>query len=93
MARVQWNHGGYDAVFVNKVNKLVRFVQVTRGERHSFNSRIFCRVSGEAYAAPAVEGRQLEMGGLFDVPIARLFSKFNPLVSSTNMPSNHRLLQ
>ncbi|KUF88009.1 Deoxyribose-phosphate aldolase [Phytophthora nicotianae] len=41
MAPVKWNQGGYDAVFVNKRENLVRFVQVTRAEKHTFDPTYF----------------------------------------------------
>jgi len=37
----QWNQGGYDAVYVDKAEGLVRFVQVTRGKTHSFKIGFF----------------------------------------------------
>jgi hypothetical protein len=40
----KWKQGGYDAVFVDKVDKTmptVRFVQLTRGKKHSFKIRCF----------------------------------------------------
>lgn len=36
MAPIQWNQGGYDAIYIDKSKQLVRFVQVTRGRHHSF---------------------------------------------------------
>ena len=37
----KWNQGGYDAVYVDKKVPTVRFVQVTRGNTHSFKIRYF----------------------------------------------------
>jgi hypothetical protein len=37
----KWNQGGYDAVYVNKSSKVIRFVQVTRGKTHSFKIQYF----------------------------------------------------
>ena len=37
----RWNQGGYDAVFVDKTLRTVRFVQVTRGKKHSFKIQHF----------------------------------------------------
>lgn len=36
-----WNQGGYDAVFIDKEEKLIRFVQVTVREKHEFKDRFF----------------------------------------------------
>ena len=38
---LKWNQGGYDAVYVNKVTKVIRFIQVTRGATHSFKIQYF----------------------------------------------------
>jgi len=38
---LKWNQGGYDAVYVNKDQKVVRFVQVTRGLTHSLKLHYF----------------------------------------------------
>jgi hypothetical protein len=37
----KWNQGGYDAVFFDRSAQLVRFVQVTRGDTHSFKIGYF----------------------------------------------------
>ena len=37
----KWNQGGYDAIFVDKTCGRVRFVQVTRGDSHSFKIEYF----------------------------------------------------
>ena len=37
----KWNQGGYDAIFIDKPGGLVRFVQVTRGDSHSFKIEYF----------------------------------------------------
>lgn len=36
-----FNQGGYDAVYVDKEKKLVRFFQVTRGDKHSLRLEYF----------------------------------------------------
>ncbi|KAF4134664.1 putative ATPase family associated domain-containing protein [Phytophthora infestans] len=41
VAPVQWSQGGYDAVFIDKAIQLVRFVQVTRAECHTFDDKYF----------------------------------------------------
>lgn len=38
---LKWNQGGYDAVYVDKEKQMVRFVQITRGEEHSFKIQYF----------------------------------------------------
>lgn len=38
---LKWNQGGYDAVFIDRSAHLVRFVQVTRGDSHSFKIEYF----------------------------------------------------
>jgi hypothetical protein len=38
---IKWNQGGYDAIFIDKTRGKVRFVQVTRGESHSFKIEYF----------------------------------------------------
>ena len=37
----RWNQGGYDAVFVDKIESTIRFVQVTKGKKHAFKIRHF----------------------------------------------------
>ena len=41
MKPFKWNQGGYDAIFVDKTCGRVRFVQVTRGDSHSFKIEYF----------------------------------------------------
>ena len=38
---LKWNQGGYDAVFIDKESKLVRIVQVTRGNSHKLKFQYF----------------------------------------------------
>ena len=38
---IKHDQGGYDAVYVDKKNKLTRFVQVTKASKHSFKIRYF----------------------------------------------------
>jgi DNA polymerase III delta prime subunit len=38
---IKWNQGGYDAIFIDKTSGRVRFVQVTRGDSHSFKIEYF----------------------------------------------------
>ena len=37
----KWNQGGYDAIYIDKANHLVRFVQVTAAHKHSFLIQYF----------------------------------------------------
>ncbi|EGF80872.1 hypothetical protein BATDEDRAFT_24341 [Batrachochytrium dendrobatidis JAM81] len=37
----KWNQGGFDAIFLDKGKGLVRFVQVTDGDTHSFKIKYF----------------------------------------------------
>jgi hypothetical protein len=37
----KWNQGGYDAVYISKCSSLIRFVQVARGNTHSFKIEYF----------------------------------------------------
>ncbi|KAK5670292.1 hypothetical protein QVD99_002991 [Batrachochytrium dendrobatidis] len=37
----KWNQGGFDAIFLDKGKGLVRFVQVTDGNTHSFKIEYF----------------------------------------------------
>jgi hypothetical protein len=43
---LHWDQGGYDAVLVDKNNALVRFVQVTNGDTHSFKIEFFSAFLG-----------------------------------------------
>ncbi|KAG2778193.1 hypothetical protein Pcac1_g11686 [Phytophthora cactorum] len=70
MAPVKWNQGGYDAVFVNKREKLVRFVQVTRAEEHIFNSIYFIALLNKLAAGALNQIAVVEL--YFVVPMARL---------------------
>ncbi|EGZ19812.1 hypothetical protein PHYSODRAFT_298212 [Phytophthora sojae] len=47
---VQWNEAGYDAVFVDMPNRLVRFVQVTRADYHRYDHRYFIEFLGKLIA-------------------------------------------
>jgi hypothetical protein len=38
---LKWNQGGYDAVYVDKEKKYVKFVQITKGKEHSFKIQYF----------------------------------------------------
>jgi DNA polymerase III delta prime subunit len=82
MAPVQWNHGGYDAVFVDREKKLVRFVQVTRGERHGYNPQFFVEFLVKLAQHEYLKGTLLTMVELFFVvPMARLLEFRSPVSS------------
>jgi hypothetical protein len=57
----KWNQGGYDAVYVEKSKSLVRFVQVTGADSHSFKIEYFygflfaLQNSGEAIEVKCLE--------------------------------------
>ena len=38
---MKWNQGGYDAIFIDKTSGRIRFVQLTRGDSHSFKIGYF----------------------------------------------------
>ncbi|KAE9305965.1 hypothetical protein PF008_g21583 [Phytophthora fragariae] len=50
LAPLTWNQSGYDAVFIDTDNKLVRFVQVTRALERSFNHIYFVEVLNQLAA-------------------------------------------
>ncbi|KAE9275604.1 hypothetical protein PR003_g29290 [Phytophthora rubi] len=50
LAPLKWNQSGYDAVFIDTDNKLVRFVQVTRALERSFNHVYFVEVLNQLAA-------------------------------------------
>ncbi|DAZ96394.1 TPA: hypothetical protein N0F65_010761, partial [Lagenidium giganteum] len=70
MAPVKWNQGGYDAVFVDKAVQLVRFVQVTRAECHTFDETYFIDLLNRLVAGNLNQVAVVEM--CFVVPMARL---------------------
>jgi hypothetical protein len=41
MKPLNWNQPGYDAIFIDKEKKLIRFVQITISKKHSFNIEHF----------------------------------------------------
>jgi hypothetical protein len=41
LAPVNWNEAGYDAVYVNKTEKIIQIVQITRAEQHSYDHGYF----------------------------------------------------
>ncbi|KAI3655578.1 hypothetical protein MP638_004124 [Amoeboaphelidium occidentale] len=38
---LKWNQGGFDAIFIDKTQHFVRFVQITRADSHSFKIEYF----------------------------------------------------
>ncbi|KUF88010.1 Riboflavin synthase [Phytophthora nicotianae] len=70
MAPVKWNQGGYDAVFVNKRENLVRFVQVTRAGKHTFDPTYFVALLNKLAAGALNQIAVVEL--CFVVPMARL---------------------
>jgi len=66
MKPLKWNQGGYDGVYVDLPNELVRFIQITRGAEHSFKLEYFHKLlkafsnkfdtsKGETYKITKVE--------------------------------------
>ncbi|KAI3655568.1 hypothetical protein MP638_002633, partial [Amoeboaphelidium occidentale] len=58
----KWNQGGYDAIFINKEEELVRFVQITRAESHSFKMEFFHEFLSKLAKSPSsFEIKRLEI--------------------------------
>jgi len=58
----KWNQGGYDAIFLEKGSGLVRFVQVTAGNTHSFKIRYFrCFLDSLGESTQSFEVTKLEI--------------------------------
>ncbi|KAJ8561914.1 hypothetical protein ON010_g7765 [Phytophthora cinnamomi] len=70
MAPVKWNQGGYDAVFIDKTEQLVRFVQVTRPECHTFDEKYFIDLLKRLVAGDLNKVAVVEL--CFGVPMAWL---------------------
>lgn len=57
----KWNQGGFDAIYLDKMEGLVRFVQVTAGDTHSFKIEHFYKfltalsISTEAFEVKEVQ--------------------------------------
>ena len=49
----KWNQGGFDAIFINKSKGLVKFVQVTSGDSHSFKIEYFNNFLKEQGKSPS----------------------------------------
>ncbi|KAI3657466.1 hypothetical protein MP638_002729 [Amoeboaphelidium occidentale] len=59
---VKWNQGGYDAIFIDKRAKYIRFVQVTRGKEHSLKLQYFASFLNElAKSAQSFEIDKLDI--------------------------------
>ncbi|KAE9082567.1 hypothetical protein PF010_g21540 [Phytophthora fragariae] len=78
MAPAKWNQGGYDAVFIDKAEQLVRFVQVTRAEHHTFDPIYFVMLLNRLVAGGLNQVAVVEL--CFVVPMDRL-KAFRPPLS------------
>ncbi|GMF16749.1 unnamed protein product [Phytophthora lilii] len=85
MAPTMWNQGGYDAVFVNKRENLVRFVQVTRAKKHTFDPFFFVALLDKLAASGLTQISLVEL--YFVVPMARL-ETFSLPVSTQDFQRN-----
>lgn len=73
LAPVKWNQGGYDAVFIDKAECIVRFVQVTRAQNHKFDPDDFIKLLVKLAMHADMMGVQLKAVVLyFVVPMERL---------------------
>jgi hypothetical protein len=70
MASVKWNQGGYDAVFVNKSENLVRFVQLMRVEKNTFDHTYFVALLNNLAADPLSQIAVVEL--CLVIPMAKL---------------------
>jgi hypothetical protein len=84
---LKWNQGGYDAVYVDKEKNLVRFIQITRSDTHSFKIEYFKgflenlkQIASEIKDRSLIEVKNLEI--YFLVPKAK-FRGFNFKYSTT----------
>lgn len=87
MAPLKWNQAGYDAVFVDIPGKLVRFVQVTRADRHpSFHHYSFVQVLNKLADVEGLDPFQVvEMS--FGIPKSKL-TKFRIPTDDTDFRKN-----
>ncbi|KAL4150863.1 hypothetical protein PRNP1_010259 [Phytophthora ramorum] len=82
LAPTKWNQGGYDAVFVDKAKTIVRFVQVTRAERHGYDHNYFIELLDKLVTHDDVTRVHFKMVELyFVVPMERLRSFRAPISS------------
>ncbi|KAE8961715.1 hypothetical protein PR001_g29955 [Phytophthora rubi] len=81
---VQWNQGGFDAVFVDKPNALVRFVQVTRADHHSYDHRHFVELLGKLAVHDDWKDVQLKKVQLYFVVPREKLSVFRRPVQSAD---------
>ena len=70
----KFNQGGYDAVYVDKPNKTVKFVQITRGDEHSLKINYFYDLMLKF--AEFFETKTLEI--YFIVPLKKLMTFESP---------------
>jgi len=69
----KWNAGGYDAIFINKKEKLVRFVQVANGDSQVFKIEYFSQFLQQLlHHEPSFDIQTLEI--VFLVPETKISS-------------------
>ncbi|KAE9098715.1 hypothetical protein PF010_g15457 [Phytophthora fragariae] len=85
---VQWNQGGYDAVFVDKPNELVRFVQVTRADHHSYDHRYFVELLDKLAVHNDWKDVQLKKVQLYFVVPREKLSVFRRPVQTADFQEN-----
>ncbi|KAJ3338158.1 hypothetical protein HDU83_008293, partial [Entophlyctis luteolus] len=74
----KWNQGGYDAVYCDKARNHILFVQVTRGETHSFKIEYFHNLlKALSESRSAFEIKQLDIIFLVDTAKLQDFSISN----------------
>ena len=57
----KWNQGGFDAIFMDKGKGLVKFVQVTRGDTHSFKIGRFREFLDALHVSKSLKVKVLEI--------------------------------
>jgi hypothetical protein len=78
----KWNQGGYDAIFLDKGKGLVKFVQVTGGDTHSFKIQYFYSfLMALSHSAESFEVTCLEIIFVVDQKKRSTFKLAKPSVS------------
>jgi len=55
---VEWNQGGYDAIYVDSMNRSVIFVQLTRSHQHHFQVHFFDEVLQDLQATTTTDKKK-----------------------------------
>jgi hypothetical protein len=69
----KWNQGGFDAIYIHKTDRLVRFVQVTGGATHSFEIGHFSRFLQDLEKSQKWKPKKLEILFLVDLKQRKIF--------------------